>query len=238
MRRQRVGRCSVGNPPHRRTLIVGMQGGRTLLTLTPGLVQAPPPLSYPPGGGTPSGGGTPGLDMNAVFAAFVAQAMHGAGLPGIGGYQPPKPESKSAWARTVDETKLRAKSGVFPKVLKLTRLANHKSKRDAASDSDVRKVSLGNDVSITLSGGASDRTVAGPSDDTLWTHLSGFFRLFAILSAMPEADFARPKLAEMMLFWADLWDSPRGSALKTKAAVEFFNDNFELLGQGDKLIII
>ena len=92
-----------------------------------------------------------------------------------------------------------------------------------------------NDVSITLSGGASDRTVAGPSDDTLWTHLSGFFRLFAILSAMPEADFARPKLAEMMLFWADLWDSPRGSrALKTKAAVEFFNDNFELLGQGDK----
>ena len=63
--------------------------------------------------------------------------------------------------------------------------------------------------------------------------MGGFFRLFAIMAAMPGEDVPRQALADFLGVWSRIWDSSVGShQQKIEAMERFYDENASTLGDG------
>jgi hypothetical protein len=146
------------------------------------------------------------------------------------------PKAKTGWAKVVAETKAALIDGSVPPVLKLSRVNRERLIREQTSSTDTRKVLLGGvgGAELHLPGQNTDKTTkSGGNDDTTWSGLSAYFRLFSIMVCMTENEFPRAKMADFFAFWTELWDSPRGSRTqKIKASVTFYEKYTDELGSG------
>ena len=71
------------------------------------------------------------------------------------------------------------------------------------------------------------------TSDSLWSGFIGFFRLFSIMALMPETEFSRKALADMLGLWSEKWDFSKSSrAQKMQAVVAFYDDHASSMGQG------
>jgi len=172
--------------------------------------------------------------MKQMMAMAVAMAAQ---------MSPPKPEAtptpskaKVGWAKVLVDTKACLVADEVPPVLKLSRANRERLKREATTAADTQKVFLGGigGVSLLLPASNTDRTTkSNNKDDPVFSGLSGFFRLFAIMASSSEEEFPRAKMADFFSVWTELWDSPRGSRAQTiKAAVTFYKKYVEELGRG------
>ena len=152
-----------------------------------------------------------------------------AGVPAI----PVKP--KAAWPKVLADVKVSLKAGELPSVLKLARGNKARLLKEFRASSTSRRLVLGNEgASILLPGPDTDSTTKTTLvDDPVWSGMSAFFRLFSVMSALPEEDFPRACIADFMSVWSELWDSPRGTrGMKMNAMLAFYEKYVEDLGKG------
>lgn len=142
-------------------------------------------------------------------------------------------KAKSGWPKVLDDVSSGLANGEYVNIARLSRGNKRHLEKESRSTSDSHKLSLGG-ATLLIAGPREDSTTVVMKDDgPLWTLLNAFFRFFSIMACLPETTFPRAKLADFMTLWLEIWDSPSGTRLeKAQAAVAFYKDHHESLGQG------
>jgi hypothetical protein len=170
--------------------------------------------------------------MMSQFCLQMSQQTH-AGT-GTSNVAPPKP--KTGKAKVLQDIKTSIKAHEMPAVIKLARANLARLMRETKADNTSRKIMLGGaeGLSLTMPGADTDTaTVTSNTDSQLWSGLSAFNHLFSIMAAMPEEDFSRASLSDLLTLWKEVWDSPLGThQQKLKAVQTFYEDHVEDLGKG------
>ena len=173
---------------------------------------------------TPAPGGMTEAGLERILSAFKAAETKEA-LPAA--------KTKSGWPKVLDDVSTCLSNGEHVNISRLSRGNKRHLEKESRSTSDSHKLSLGG-ATLLIAGPREDSTTVVMKDDgPLWTLLNAFFRFFSIMACLPETTFPRAKLADFMTLWLEIWDSPSGTRLeKAQAAVAFYKDHHESLGQG------
>jgi hypothetical protein len=145
------------------------------------------------------------------------------------------PKAKTGYAKVLLDVDASLKANEMPPVLKVSRANRARLQKETKAESTTRRVLIGNDgASLTIPGLDTGVTaLTTDKDSQLWSGLSAFNRLFSIMAALPEEDFPRASLSEIMTVWAEVWDSPMGShTQKLQAYIAFYDKYVGLLGTG------
>ena len=119
------------------------------------------------------------------------------------------------------------------KVLRLSHANHARLTRDSKADKANRRLSLTGGVTIEMASTDTDTKVVPTLKDThLRNGMSAFYRLFAIMASCTEEEFPRAKMADFMSVWAEIQDSPLGTATaKLDGFLAFYDKYVHLLGQ-------
>ena len=171
----------------------------------------------------------------AVAIQMAASAAAAAGAEGPGA--PTLPKAKTGYPKVLADMWAALKASEFPgamAVLKLSRAHKAKLTRDGKIASMNRTVSLGGEASVTLKGGAEDVLArSSATDHAVWSGLSAFNKLFAMMSAMPEEEFPRASLADLLAIWSSIWDSTNGTRQeKLDFVLAFWEEYAPCMGEG------
>ena len=186
-------------------------------------------------------GSVTGLDPEVfkqmqMMAALIQLQQQGKPATEAAGTASPLPKAKIGWEKILADTKASIIAKESPMVLKLCRANRDRVKAEAKTTSGASRVLMGGagGVEILLPGVAAVTvTRTSATDDSTWSGLNGFFRLFSMMAAMTEEEFPRAGLADFLGMWSDLWDYSRGTRLgKIKAATAFYDAHADALGKG------
>ena len=179
----------------------------------------------------------PQQPIMAMTPAMLHQIIEGIRGPALEGreFVTPPPKAKTGWPKVLLDVKASLKAKEMPPVLKLSRANHDRLKKETKADTSSRRIFLGTEgASLTLPGVDAEATVLTSSTDSrLWSGMSAFFRLFSIMAALPEDDFSRDSMSELLTVWSEVWDSPMGTrAQKLAAAIAFYDKYADQLGSG------
>ena len=165
----------------------------------------------------------------AAIVALHASQSSASAAPGAA----PVPKAKTGYSKALADVKLSIKTGDFPgaiSVLKLSRAHKAKLTKDGKTASSARSIQLADGASLTLPAGTDD-VVAHSSahDHPVWSGLSAFNKLFAMMAAMPEEEFSRAALSDMLSVWSTIWDSTNGTRQEKLDLVLAFFKNYRKL---------
>ena len=134
----------------------------------------------------------------------------------------------------VDSTKEALRARRFANPVALCRANESALKLSARRRPGRQALSLGADGAVVLSEGVEGDVVdKSLVDGAFWSAMGGFFRLFAIMAAMPGEDVPRQALADFLGVWSRIWDSSVGSRQQKIEAMErFYDERASTLGDG------
>ena len=142
-------------------------------------------------------------------------------------------KAKAGWKNVISDAKAALASNDVVKVLRLSRVNHKRLKSDAKSDKAMRRVQITEGLSLEMPSTDLDtRVKASAKDSAHRSGLSAFYRMFAIMSACTEVEFPRTKMTEFMMEWAEIWDSPLGTADgKLHGFLTFYEKYAAVLGE-------
>jgi hypothetical protein len=137
----------------------------------------------------------------------------------------------------ISDTKAALANDEVVKVLRLSRSNYRRLKQELKAGAATRRVQIAGGISIEMpSTDVDHKVVATLKDGPLRSGRSAFYRLFSIMAGCTEEEFPRAKMTEFLGVWAEIWDSPLGTATaKLNGFLAFYEKYAQSLGKGEWL---